>query len=120
MHWYAKDVLRTQLQTCPQSMWRFTEELARRLQGLRSRLEVRQVRHARERVLQYLGLCCDADGQWRQQGTLKHLAQDLGLTHEALYRTLAALERDGCISRSEKGIRLIARAPTQPRSSPRR
>lgn len=120
VQWYAKDALRTKLQACPSTMWRFTAELAHRVQGLRSRLEVQQVRSARERVLQYLGLGCDAKGQWQHRGTLKHLAQEIGLTHEALYRTLAVLEREGCISRSEKGIRLITADPKQPRSAPGR
>ena len=43
------------------------------------------------------------------QGTLKDLAAELGLTHEALYRTLAALERSGEIKRA-KGKITLARA----------
>jgi CRP-like cAMP-binding protein len=40
------------------------------------------------------------------RGTLKDLAAEIGLTHEALYRTLAALERSGEISRKGERIRL--------------
>jgi len=109
LHWYTKDALQARLQASPQTMWRFTAALAHRLQGLRSRFEVQQVRSAKERILQYLSLSCDATGQWRRQGTLKHLAQEIGLTHEALYRALAALEREGRIARSEMVIQLRQR-----------
>jgi CRP-like cAMP-binding protein len=37
--------------------------------------------------------------------TLKDLAAEIGLTHEALYRTLAALERSGQIKR--KGEKIV-------------
>jgi CRP-like cAMP-binding protein len=40
-------------------------------------------------------------------GTLKDLAAELGLTHEALYRTLAALERSGEIKRTKGKIALL-------------
>jgi DNA-binding Lrp family transcriptional regulator len=39
-------------------------------------------------------------------GTLKELAADLGLTHEALYRTLARMTADGEIKRTGSIIRL--------------
>ena len=41
------------------------------------------------------------------QGTLKDLARSLGLTHEALYRTLATLEREGVIERDGMVLRLV-------------
>ena len=106
VHWYPGDALRAQFQACPQMMWQFTAELAHRMQGLRGRLEVQQVRSAKERVLAYLSLNSDAEGQWTRPGTLKHLAQEIGLTHEALYRALAALEKEGRIARREMVIQL--------------
>ena len=41
------------------------------------------------------------------RGSLKDLANELGLTHEALYRTLAALERASEIKRSKGRIFLL-------------
>ena len=41
------------------------------------------------------------------RGTLKDLAAELGLTHEALYRALAALERSGAIIRGKGKITLV-------------
>jgi CRP/FNR family transcriptional regulator, dissimilatory nitrate respiration regulator len=40
------------------------------------------------------------------RGTLKDWAAELGLTHEVLYRTLAALERSGEIRRKDRSITL--------------
>ena len=82
-------------------------EMARRTQDLRTRLEVRQIRSAPDRVLQFLRLRCDADGNWSPPGTLKQWAQELGLTHEALYRALATLEREGRIQRADRLLRLV-------------
>jgi CRP-like cAMP-binding protein len=41
-------------------------------------------------------------------GTVKDLAQHLGLTHEALYRTLAAMQQDGEIKRAGRKITLTS------------
>lgn len=40
-------------------------------------------------------------------GTLKDIAAELGLTHEALYRTLADMSADGEIERRKGTIRLL-------------
>jgi CRP/FNR family transcriptional regulator, dissimilatory nitrate respiration regulator len=42
-------------------------------------------------------------------GTLKDLAAEIGLTHEALYRALAALERAGEVKRAGNRIMLVRR-----------
>jgi DNA-binding MarR family transcriptional regulator len=42
-------------------------------------------------------------------GSLKDLAAELGLTHEALYRVLAALERAGEIKRAKGKVTLLRR-----------
>lgn len=103
---FPKAVLSRRLRESPELLWMFTAELARRVQGLRTRLEIKQTRSASERVLQFIGLNCDADGIWRQEGTLKQLAEDLGLTHEALYRALARLESQGAILRQKGALKL--------------
>ena len=83
----------------------FTAMLARQVMNLRTRIEQRNIRSARERVRHFLALNTDADGRTIElSGTLKDLAAELGLTHEALYRTLAALERAGEIRRSRGKI----------------
>ena len=87
----------------------FSATLARQLMNLRTRIEQRNIRSARERVRHYLKLNAGADGRTVMLGgTLKDIAAELGLTHEALYRTLAALERSGEIKRA-KGKIVLAR-----------
>jgi CRP-like cAMP-binding protein len=84
--------------------------LARQVMGLRTRIEQRNIRSARERVRHYLVLNAGNDGRTVELGgTLKDIAGELGLTHEALYRTLAALERSGEIRRDRGKIRLLRR-----------
>lgn len=106
---YPKRELLRRLKDHPEDAWRFAGDLAHRVQQLRTRLEVRQIRSAPQRVLQALRLRCGDGGAWRIEGTLKQLAEEVGLTHEALYRALARLEREGRIRRGEGEIRLTAR-----------
>jgi CRP/FNR family transcriptional regulator, dissimilatory nitrate respiration regulator len=85
----------------------FTATLARQVMNLRTRIEQRNIRSARERVRHFLALNADGDGRTvALRGTLKDLAAELGLTHEALYRTLARLERSGEIKRTKGKITL--------------
>jgi CRP-like cAMP-binding protein len=103
---YPKAGLATALRGDPESMWRFAAELARSLQHLRSRYELRQIRSAPERVVQFLRLQCDADGGYAPPGTLRDLAGELGMTQEAMYRALASLERNGRLTRADGWLRL--------------
>ena len=76
--------------------------------NLRTRIEQRNIRSARERVRNFLALNVGADRRTvALRGTLKDLAAELGLTHEALYRTLAVLERAGEIRRAKGKITLL-------------
>ena len=88
----------------------FAAMLARQVMNLRTRIERRNIRSARDRVRHFLSLNADADGRSVSlSGTLKDLAAELGLTHEALYRTLAALEKSGEIKRAKGKIILLRR-----------
>ncbi len=90
----------------------FMSALAHQVQVLRTRLEQRNIRSARERVTQYLRLSADArDGSVRISGTLMELAAEMGLSHEALYRTLAALEKEHSIARTKDKIVLLRGGP---------
>lgn len=85
--------------------------MARNLQEARGRLELRNVRSARERVLLWLDLRADPAGAIAAEGELQDIAAELGLTREAFYRTMAALERDGLIAREGARIVLLRLAP---------
>jgi DNA-binding Lrp family transcriptional regulator len=69
------------------------------------------IHSARARVLNRLALAADPKTRTaRLNGTLMDLAAEIGLTHEALYRTLAALEKDGAIARNGARI-VLAKTP---------
>jgi CRP/FNR family transcriptional regulator, dissimilatory nitrate respiration regulator len=85
---------------------RFMSLLAHQIHVLRSRLEERNIRSARERVLHHLLAAGPAGTRIRPEGSLMDLAAEIGLSHEALYRTLSALEKDGAIRRTRSGIAL--------------
>jgi len=61
----------------------------------------RNIRSARERLLHHLALAAGPDGRTVElPGSVVDLAAELGLTHEALYRTIAALENERAIART--------------------
>lgn len=94
----------------PKVLKTFTAMLAHQVMSLRTRLQQRNIRSARERVRQFLALNIGPDGRSVElHGTLKDLAAEIGLTHEALYRALAALERAGEIKRAGNKIMLLKR-----------
>jgi CRP-like cAMP-binding protein len=83
--------------------------LAAQVRWLRARVELRGIRSARDRVLAYLRQVAPGGGRPPWEGRpLKDLAAEVDLTPEALYRTLAGLERDGAIARSGRSITLRA------------
>jgi CRP/FNR family transcriptional regulator, dissimilatory nitrate respiration regulator len=82
------------------------ETLTRQLQAARTRLELRNVRLARDRILLWLDLQAGTDRVATVEGELQDVAAELGLTREAFYRTLASLDRDGLIAREGTRIRL--------------
>lgn len=91
----------------PKAAQAFAATLARQVMTLRTRIEQRNIRSARGRVRHYLSVNADADGRAvALPGTLKDLAAELGLTHEALYRTISVLERAGEITRAKGRILL--------------
>jgi CRP/FNR family transcriptional regulator, dissimilatory nitrate respiration regulator len=89
----------------------FVARLAGQLQELRARMELRNIRSANERVLQYLRL---HTGPYTPslaiEGRLQDIAAEIGLTREALYRALAALEAAGSIARTPTAIALATSA----------
>ncbi|HVV60712.1 MAG TPA: Crp/Fnr family transcriptional regulator [Pseudolabrys sp.] len=94
----------------PKAARAFSAMLARQVMNLRTRLEQRNIRSARERVRHFLVLSAGDDGRTvALRGPLKEIAAQLGLTHEAFYRTLAALERAGEIRRAGAKITLLRR-----------
>ena len=104
---YPKRALLTALRRSPVLFEAFAARLAGQLHTLRARLELRNIRSARQRLLAYLRLSTAGHGRTLAiDGHLQDLAAELGLSREALYRTLAALEAEGAIKRFPSGIAL--------------
>jgi CRP-like cAMP-binding protein len=108
---YPKAAMLALLREDPMIAESVTTALAHHVQGLRTRLELRNLRPANKRVLAYLELLADDDGHVVLDRTLKELASEIGLTHEALYRALAALAHTGNIVRDGRRISLRPPAP---------
>jgi CRP/FNR family transcriptional regulator, dissimilatory nitrate respiration regulator len=104
---YPKPIVMEALRTDPALAEAFMARLARQLQELRARMELRNIRSARERVLQYLRLRAGVHGRSIAiEGQLQDIAAEIGISREALYRTLATLEAEGCLTRTENAILL--------------
>lgn len=90
---------------------RFMAQMARQIMSLRTRVALRDIRNAGERVLAFLEVIAPADGRTVNLcgRSLKSVGAEIGLTPEALYRALARLEAAGAIERRENGIRLVDR-----------
>jgi CRP-like cAMP-binding protein len=104
---YPKTAMLKALNTDPTSAVEFLKLVSRQIIDLRQQLELMNVRSAAERLLLYLDFNAGPDGRTvRLPGALQDIASELGLTREALYRTLAKLEQDGAIERTPSSILL--------------
>jgi CRP-like cAMP-binding protein len=107
---YPKNALLAEFRRDPVVAEAFMCMLAEQVMSLRARLEILNIRSARERVLAYLIVNVGADGRTvSRSGTIKDLAGYLGLTHETLYRTLAQMASDREIRRSGTVIILLTK-----------
>lgn len=86
---------------------KFLFMLARQLLKARQRIELRNIRSAEERVLLFLDQSADKTGSVALSGELQELAGELGLSREALYRTLASLQKDRRIRRFPDRISIV-------------
>lgn len=108
---YPKRQVLAAFEENPKAAQAFAAMLAHQVMSLRTRVEQRNIRSAVDRIRHFLALNAGADGRTiKLPGTLKDLAAELGLTHEALYRTLAKLEHSGEIKRRGSKIMLSQRA----------
>lgn len=96
---FAKTPVLLLLKAHPDLNLAFSAVLARQLHRMRGRLELVRQKGARERVLGYLVRAGAADHAVTLPRTLTEVARDIGITREALYRTLAKLETEGVLVR---------------------
>jgi CRP-like cAMP-binding protein len=105
---FPVDKMRMYLAEDPQFARDWATFLARQLHSARARLERLAIKSAAERVLHYIQI--EGTGPHsvvRLPGTVKDLAQELGLTHEALYRTLARLKRNHIVGQEDGTLFLL-------------
>ncbi|RED44855.1 Crp/Fnr family transcriptional regulator [Aestuariispira insulae] len=89
----------------PAVMTGYMANLARQVIGVRTKLELVQIRNAEERIMAFFRLECDQQtGIFTIPKDVKDLAGELWLTHETLYRTLAKLQRKGVIDRQGMSV----------------
>ena len=101
------EALRARVQNDPQFAMQWMATLSSQLRRARARVERLSIRSASERVRHLL--VTEGHGKmptYTLPGTVRELASQLGLTHEALYRTLAAMQRSGIIERVDQDISL--------------
>lgn len=92
----------------PEAMLGYARHLSRQVRDLRTQLELRNIKSAQSRLLTWLRLKASGeppmvtlDRPWTE------IAPELGLTHEAIYRALAALQKARKIRRQKDMIRII-------------
>ncbi|MGI9436801.1 MAG: hypothetical protein ACR2Q4_18560, partial [Geminicoccaceae bacterium] len=90
------------LKSDPVHALQWIEHLSKQVQGLRAQATRLSLKTAEDRVLSYLRTRCADRSIMTIDRPWKVIASELGLSHEALYRTLARLERHGAIMRDRK------------------
>ena len=98
--------LRAALASDPAFASRWIGMLNREVRRLRLQCERLALHRVQDRVLHLLVTEGEA-GCYPVPGGLKSLAAELGVTHEALYRALAALEQAGRLAREDGVLRLL-------------
>jgi CRP-like cAMP-binding protein len=83
----------------PELASRWIAMLNREVMRLRLHCERLSMKSVRDRIF-HLIQTEGTDGNYSVPSGLKNLAGELGVTHEALYRTMADLQKSGLISRS--------------------
>jgi len=104
---FPKEALQNTLRECPHLAAEFMALQAQRFNRMRINLELRALRSARERILQYLQMSSlDGLRAIYIDRPLKHIAEDLGLSHETFYRTLTQLIGEGLVLRTKRTLSL--------------
>jgi CRP/FNR family transcriptional regulator, dissimilatory nitrate respiration regulator len=83
-------------------------QLAQRFHQAKVLLTLRSIRSARDRVLHYLEIEAHPKGNTvNLNQSLKDIADEIGLSQEALSRVLSQLQKEGVISRKKRQIVLL-------------
>ena len=83
-------------------------DLAARLRDMYLHEERLKLKNSRDRVIHYLSAHQNGSDGVHLDVSVKSWALELGVSHENLYRTLAALEREGTLLRNGRWFRIVA------------
>jgi CRP-like cAMP-binding protein len=84
---------------------RWIKMLSAELRALRLQNERLSLQKVQDRIV-HLIQTEGKNGRYELSTSLKQIARELGVTHEALYRGIAALEANGKLSREDTALRL--------------
>ena len=104
---YPRAEVLQKIEDDPRCMRQFCQLLAAHVRHLRLLLELRSLRSASDRVLQFYRLRADEQHQVHLSGSLLDVAKELGMAQETFYRTLAELEKNGIIRRLDNKTFLL-------------
>ena len=94
--------------------------LTRELRAARARIERLALSSVAERIRHFIVTeGRDSSSEVVLSGSLKDLARDLGVTHEALYRTIARMQKAGEIDRKGNTLKLASVQPGKRALKPR-
>lgn len=100
------DTLRQRLASDPDFALEWIATLSRSLRKQRAAQERLSLKSLRMRVIHYL-VDCGEDGRVTLDQPIIRWAAELGASHEALYRTLAEMEREGLLQRQGQTLTLL-------------
>ena len=103
--------LRAAIERDAQVRWAWISMLATEVRRQRSNVERMALKSVRGRLLHFLAMEGEG-GKVHLRGTKRELAVDLGITHEALYRTIAALKREGVLTEDRGTLRYLQTEPS--------
>jgi CRP-like cAMP-binding protein len=111
--------IRARLRSDPGAAAELAAFLARQVRSLRARIELLRIKRAPERVLAWLSLNASGDPPAiARREAWAHVAGEIGLTPEALYRALRGLERAGRIRRGGRGEDVVLLPRREGRTRP--
>ncbi len=93
---YAKTEVLTEMQKNPEFFFLISEHFARQIQTYRRRLEINAIRNAEQRIYTVLS-------EGLLTADIKSFAAKIALSHEATYRGLAKLVKQGKLSKPARG-----------------
>lgn len=106
--------LRAAMEADPAFALRWIAMLNREVKRLRLQCERLSLNGVQSRLI-HLIETEGAQGGYPLGAGLKSIAKELGVSHEALYRCVSGMERDGVVLRTEGRLQLLAADATAPR-----